>query len=101
MIGMSLTNLTSITLGPGYWKFNTDLLHDTNYINLIKGMIFKSETNNKYGNKSVMLELSKMDIRSETVKYWKIFKYEKLKYQKTLEEQPKLLQQIVVNDNTP
>jgi len=49
----------------------------------------------------VMWELIKMDIGSETVKYCKTLKYEKLKYEKLLEEQFKLLQQIVVNDNAP
>jgi len=43
-IGMSLTNLTSMTHGPGYWKLNIGLLRDTNYINLIKGVISKSGT---------------------------------------------------------
>jgi len=42
-----------------------------------------------------------MDIRSETAKYCKNLKYENLKYGKPLEEQLKLLQQIVANDNAP
>ena len=60
--GTSLINVTSMIRGPGYWKFNTDLLGDTNDINLIKVVISKSEANNKYGDKSAMWELIKMDI---------------------------------------
>jgi hypothetical protein len=82
-------------------KFNTAFLRDTNCINLIKGVISKCEANNKYGDKSVMWELIKMDIRSETVNYCKTLKYEKLKYEKTLEQQLTLLQQIIVNGNAP
>ena len=48
-----------MTRDPGFWKFNTALLRDTNYVNLIKDVISKSETNNKYGDKSVKWELSK------------------------------------------
>jgi len=84
-----------------YWKFNTALLRDTNCISLIKGVISKTEANNKYGDKSVMWELIKMAIRSETGKYCKNPKYEKRNYEKTFVEQLKLLQQIVVKDSAP
>ena len=47
-----------MTRRPGYWQFNTDLLRD---ISLIKGVISKSEADNKYGDKSVMWEPIKMD----------------------------------------
>ena len=45
LITLTLNESPTTKRGPGYWKFNTTLLHDNNYINTIKNVIADSEKN--------------------------------------------------------
>jgi len=58
--------------GPSYWKFNTSLLKDTEYINLTKRVIQESAKKHQHDNKNLMCELIKMEIRMATITYSKI-----------------------------
>ena len=56
--------------GRGFWKFNTDLLRDENYVAMVKNKI--TELNAKYetfNNKSLLWDVIKCELRSETISY--------------------------------
>ena len=56
--------------GKGFWKFNSSLLHDTNYVEKINPMITESAA--KYKNmsdKGLVWELIKLEIRNFTIPY--------------------------------
>ena len=56
--------------GREYWKFNANLLHDTNYVNNIKSIIHncKGELCN-YSDKGLVWEVTKLKIRNFTIPY--------------------------------
>jgi exonuclease III len=56
--------------GRGFWKLNTSLLRDNNYIKLINELIDKETPNlNKLEDKGLMWDTFKMLIRSSTISY--------------------------------
>jgi exonuclease III len=56
--------------GRGYWKFNAELLHDTDYVNNIKQIIKESEAEcSNYLDKGLSWEIVKLKIRSFSVPY--------------------------------
>ena len=58
--------------GPGLWKFNNTLLQDECYLQLIKDYypcILQKHAN--VTDKQLLWELTKMEIRSETIRYSK------------------------------
>ena len=59
--------------GPGYWKLNTSLLTDIEYVHLIKQVIKTSilEQTEDEIDYSVLWELIKFNIKTETIKYSK------------------------------
>ena len=58
--------------GPGNWKFNSTLLKDNEYINLIKGNYHSfQEKYQNVENRQLYWELLKMEIRSTTIAYSK------------------------------
>ena len=60
----------TIDKGRGFWKFNSSLLNNTEYVNKINEIIEDSKT--KYidiENKAVVWDLTKCDIRGATVSY--------------------------------
>ena len=62
----------NVKRGPGYWKFNNSLLHDENYVSKVKEII--QSCKEKYrdeGNKSLKWDLTKMEIRQDTISYSK------------------------------
>jgi hypothetical protein len=85
--------------GPGYWKFNTSLLRDKKYTNLIKETIQNSEMQNKHEDKGIVWELVKIDIRSATIKYCKNSKHKKQKHEESLQKDLKLLHQQITTTN--
>ena len=58
--------------GPGFWKFNSSLLKDDNYVNALRKNIdlFKAKYEN-VEDKGLKWDLIKMEIRGFTVKYAK------------------------------
>ena len=62
--------ITDFTRGPGYWKFNNSLLHNSDFIDTIVQVI--SDTGNKYssiGSKRMFWEILKFNIRESSIKY--------------------------------
>ncbi len=57
--------------GRGFWKFNTSLLQDTNYVNSVKQWIDETVNNvdNKNLNPNTLWDFLKCQIRSMTMKY--------------------------------
>ncbi len=56
--------------GPGFWKFNCSLLKDKDYCNNVNRWIH--ETREEYNNNTcpkLVLEVAKMKVRGETIKY--------------------------------
>ena len=73
LITLHLTNNTN-PRGPGFWKLNTSLLSDEEYIGLIKKTI--KEVANEYKNNNevdatLLWDTMKMKIRSSSVYYAK------------------------------
>ena len=64
-------DLKSTPRGYGYWKLNTSLLDDQNYINLIEKVItnYLNENSKGYTNPHVRWEALKCVIRGETIAY--------------------------------
>ena len=58
--------------GPGFWKFNSSLIEDDNYVNVLRKNIdlFKAKYEN-VEDKGLKWDLIKMEIRGFTVKYAK------------------------------
>ena len=58
-------------IGPGYWKFNNDLLDDDNYISFIKQAITNYKSNNpaKICNPQIRRDTLKCMIRDYTIQY--------------------------------
>ncbi len=56
--------------GRFLWKFNNTLLHNTEYVNLIKKMINDCKTRlNNYTDKGLVWEFIKLKIRSVSIPY--------------------------------
>ena len=74
--------------GPGFWKFNSSLLEDEDYINEFKANI--ENYRNKYlylDDKGLRWDLMKMEIRGFTIAYAKRKAKKKRNEEKKLEEQ--------------
>ncbi len=67
IVNLKLAN-NKINRGRSFWKFNNELLHDKEYMNLIKKTILDNKMNyNHYTDKGFILELIKLKIRSTTI----------------------------------
>ena len=91
-------SFTNLKRGPGYWKFNANLLYDDNYTKLVRTVIkqtideyYIAGDNNEnivYSiNDQLLFEIIKMRIRSESIKYSANRKNEMLKHEKNIEKQ--------------
>jgi len=87
--------------GRGYWKFNSNLLHDKNYVRNIKEII-KDSTNefNTYDDKGLVWEMVKLKIRSFSVPYCIKKKKERSQFRKKLESDLENLQIKLDENNT-
>jgi exonuclease III len=74
------------TRGRGYWKFNSILLHDPEYVSNIKKLIEESKKEqNNIEDKGLAWEVVKLKIRSFSVPYCINKKKKRNKYRKNLE----------------
>ena len=55
--------------GKGYWKFNNDLLTNTEYIALVKNVIKNTMETVNFEDKNMLWEYIKCEIRSQTILY--------------------------------
>ena len=87
--------------GRGYWKFNSSLLHDTEYITIIKKVIADGKQKYAYlQNKGLKWDIIKMDIRSATIPYCINKKIIKKAREKELNERYTDLYNNINNENT-
>lgn len=55
--------------GPGFWKFNSSLLSDIEYVNHIKECITKTVEENINSNPALLWELIKFNIRGASIRF--------------------------------
>lgn len=77
-IGIEI-NLDEISRGKGFWKFNTSLLHDKIYVNMVKqeiqNLMQEYANTDNYGNclltvsNQMFFEMFKLRIRGITIPY--------------------------------
>ena len=79
--------------GPGFWKLNTSLLVDKDYVDRIKGVIDSSSKFFKSQNThpDLLWELVKAEVRGESIKYSSFKKKQRIDILKNTESQLKLL----------
>ena len=56
-----------VTRGPGFWKLNTSLLHDDEYVNMIIDVINKTKQECSNNNPNTIWEMIKLNIRGSTI----------------------------------
>jgi len=80
---------SEIDRGPGYWKLNCSLLHDEEYINMIKTVV--NECHTQYENINItpdlLWELLKMEIRRNSIHYSARKKRKQVAEQQTIEKE--------------
>ena len=69
---------------PGFWKFNTSLLEDNDYVETIKGVIDKTKCHCKDNNPNTVWEIIKLNVRGSTIQYASRKKKSTDKYIKSL-----------------
>ena len=85
LLMMNLCDSNEQNIGKGFWKFNSSLLNDTEYVNNIKLLI--AECKEKYmdiADKRITWELVKMEIRSFTIPFCVKKKRDSLKLEASL-----------------
>ena len=92
----------NITRGPGFFKLNTSLLLQKEYINKIRALI--SQKKNEYTEQNLASDLKwemiKADIRGESIKYSKLKARERNNRQTTIEKELNDLEQKERDENT-
>ncbi len=70
LLKVSIISHTKHKTGKGFWKFNTSLLHDHEYVTNIKNVIKSTvNTHDHIEDKSLIWEIIKFDIRNYTIIY--------------------------------
>jgi hypothetical protein len=85
----------NISRGPGYWKLNCSLLTDSNYVEMINGVIGQYKANLDHeedANSCLVWEVLKMEIRKNTIKYSSKKKRERIAEQNKIENEIYLLE---------
>ena len=78
-------NLHSHPRGPGFWKFNSALLSDTDYVTMVKQTIQSTAELNKAADPPLLWDVIKDQVRGDTIRYASHKKKEKIKRQEHLE----------------
>ena len=55
--------------GPGFWKLNTSLLQDDEYVDIVRKVIDKTKQDCSSNNPNTMWEMIKLNVRGCTIKY--------------------------------
>ena len=67
-VSLNLT-LLNCRRGPGFWKFNSSLLSDIEYVNMVKQVIRETVETNGEANHQLLWDTLKDQIRGATIKY--------------------------------
>ena len=95
-------NLTSISRGPGLWKFNNSLIPNTTFVNEMKTLILKiifGFENDTYLTDQVKRKLFKYEICKFAINFSRKLAQNSYKLQRDLETKIKNLEQNTTNDN--
>ena len=96
----SLSKEKTTLRSKGFWKFNSSLIKDQNYISEIKKLIRNfSNENESLFNRQLKWELLKYEVRKFTIKYTKHVAKEKRQQRTNLENQLKKLEGKLDEDN--
>ena len=98
LIKLSIEILNTQKRGPGYWKFNNKLLHNIEYINMIKSELKSIAEKVTMENKNVLWDFTKCQIRSVTLAYSKKRAIENRKTEKALKEKLDTLDQEITHN---
>ena len=86
--------------GRGFWKFNSSLLHDSIYVNNIKGVIDNTKSIHcNLVDKGALWELVKLEIRTFTIPYCVQRKKQNQAHEKELNNKFKRLHDIINSDS--
>ena len=88
--------------GPGYWKLNTSILSDANYVNQIRVTIKKvtDEYVDDYSvNPTLMWEMIKLKIREQSIKYAKDRRTKTSRREEEIEKAINDLQELIESSN--
>ena len=71
IISLSFELHNSIQKGRGFWKFNSNLLKDPEYIRMIKDMVNNCKTmyGNNFTNKALLWDFIKCELRGATISF--------------------------------
>ena len=98
IVQLILSN-TNSKRGRGFWKFNSQLLHDKQYVDNINTLITKAEKDTAtMEDKGLRWDCIKCEIRTNTLSYSINKTKEKKQLQHNLESEIKLLQDKLVED---
>ena len=87
--------------GRGFWKFNSSLLKDKTYIEKVHDVINSCKIKySNINNKSLLWDVVKCEIRSETISYASWKNKQRIKYEKELEIEINNLEKKLSTDNT-
>jgi exonuclease III len=86
-VHLKLENKQEATKGRGFWKFNNSLLKDLEYIENVNNIITEEQIRQASGNKGLLWDTIKMQIRGFTIRYTSHKAKEKRKYVTELQEQ--------------
>ena len=85
--------------GPSYWKFNTSLLKDPDYLTLMNNNIdLFLDNENDFSNPIERFEMLKSMARSKTIEYSKLKSYKQKKKQNDLQHRLNELNQHLINN---
>ena len=92
----------SNTRGPSFWKLNTSLLTETDYVNQIRAVIkdtYEEYQNDITVNDALMWEMIKLKIREQSLKYSAIKKAKISRHEEELEKEINNLQRSIETNN--
>jgi hypothetical protein len=70
LIDINFNNHLDIKRGPGYWRFNANLLRHVEYVNYMNTKIDEIKLKHKdVGDASLAWDVIKMELRSSTICY--------------------------------
>ena len=88
--------------GPGFWKLNTSLLTEMDYINQIRAVIKETQKeyqNDTFFNDALMWEMIKLNIRKQSLKYSTIKKAKISRREEEIEKEINRLQCLIETSN--
>jgi len=88
--------------GPGFWKLNTSLLTEIDYVNQIRAVIKNTQEeykNDSSVNDALMWEMIKLKIRQYSLKYSAIKKAKASRHEEDLKKEINSMQHLIESSN--